>query len=199
MPGKERIVGLRTIKSFFREALRRKKEPKFELCDEAKETLRELISRDNPRGSEALFLATGKGYFVEKVYTIGFPENSGFRFIDERILESSVGHKELKKLLETIRSSGGGGEIVLFVGHLHPSGTVNVQGQEIEILPSKSLLFPSQEDLKKMREGIQSGLSYEAIAANTEKGPCLAIYPLRPTLVQKNPKKLPRTIIDLSA
>lgn len=199
MREKEQVIaGLTKIINFFREVVR-KEGPQFELSEEAKKSLLELILRENPKGSEAFFLAVGKGLFVEKVYTQkGFSERSGFRRIKKGVIESSLSFEEEMMLFEEIRSLGGGKDNVLFIGHLHPSGTVNVEGEDIQIPPSESLLFPSQNDLKHMRKDVKLGLSYAAIATNTENGPCIAIYPLRQMLIQENPKKLPRTIINLS-
>lgn len=199
MRRKEQLTrALSEIRAFFKEPMIGEK-PKFNLSDEAKKSLQELILRHNPRGSETLFLGVGKGRLVEKVYTGKFSDGSGFRYIKGKVIESSVGFVEEIALLDEIRSLGGGKDNVLFLGHLHPSGTVDINGKSIEIPPSERLLYPSKRDLKELEDEIKEGISYHAIAANTQNGPCVRIYSLRPLLRRLNCKKLPYTTINLSS
>lgn len=201
MRGKEQLImGLKKMVAIFSREVLEGEESRFEFSDEAKEALRELILRDNPRGSEAWFMAVGKGFFVEKVYTPnGFSEKSGFRFTDPGAIGSGVGFEELKTLFEEVHSAGGGEDNVLFLGHLHPSGIVDIEGMSIELSPSEWFLRPSEKDLLRFESELEKGLAYHAIASNTENGPCIAIYPLKPTLKRRNLKKLPRMVINLSA
>lgn len=200
MGSKERLMrGLIRIQGFFREPIIEKK-PEFVLSDEAKNSLRELVLRGNPRGSESWFLGAGKGRFVEKVYTPKeFSDGSGFRYIRKGVIETSLGFAERIALFEEIRSLGGGKDNILFLGHLHPSGTVDVNGKSIEIPPSERLLRPSAYDLKELKDEIEEGVLCHAIAANTENGPCVRIYSLKPLLGRPNRKKLPYATINLSS
>ena len=201
MRGKEQLmVGLVQTQAFIREVLMGK-EPKFSFSQEAKEALRELVMRDNPRGSEAWFLASGRGFLVERVYTQEqFSEGSRFRRVKKDVFESSVGFEEYRALLGQIRSQGHSQEIVPFLGHLHPTGIFNIGGENIDSTADESCLLPSKGDMECWGSLIKEGPPfYHAIAANTGKGPFVRIYSLRPLLIRPHCKRLPYATIELDS
>lgn len=186
-------------KGCFREATYEEEVSNFEFSSRAKMSLRELILRENPKGEEAFFCGVGEGFFVKKVYTQKFPGGPGFYFTKEGIIESSLTLKDKLNFLAEIAESGCGRDTVLFLGHLHPSGMIDCKGKQVLLPPSEALLFPSSEDLLAMRNDSRKySLRYEAIAANTEKGPCVRIFSLKFPLLWSIRKQLTYATVNLN-
>lgn len=140
----------------------------LEILPEAKDTLREILSRPNPHSAEIHFIGVGANNIVEKIYASrAFSSSSKIR-VDGRIISSSTDPSEMQLLVDEIKADGRDSEIILF-GHTHPP-----------IVERDSILSPSRGDLEAVRseKGNPTLIDppFEAIASAPYYGPAVRIY-----------------------
>jgi len=201
----ERLKGVaRAIKDRVTKEDRR---PHLVLSDSAKKTIRNWVLKPNPRQSEVSFIGVGTNNIVDTVYAPDgdFSPRSGM-FL-ERFSGAKTDMEESRLLWERVYRDGRFNEVSFF-GHLHPSGSMTItQGETIVNvinMPREALLYPSKEDVAAsqlfVKENPHINVPCEAIATNTQNGPCLRIYLVSELLKAKhgnNIWKVPYQTIQL--
>lgn len=201
----ERLKGVaRAIKDRVTKEDRR---PHLVLSDSAKKTIRDWVLKPNPRQSTVSFIGVGTKNTVDTVYAPegNFSPYSGMDLGGFSGVQTDV--EESRLLWEKVDRDGRLGEVSFF-GLLHPSGNTTITQGRVSIRsinnPRETLLYISKNEaaasLLFAKENPHINLSCEAIAANTEDGPCLRIYLVSELARVKNGKniwKIPHQTIQL--
>lgn len=156
-------------------------QPHLYLSESARASIAELILRPNPKLCEASFIGVGDGDTTDIIYT---PDGNFSLKAAMTDWGATTDPEELQMLYTRVVKDGRKDNMILY-GHLHPSGTtrrVLLNGDIIKTINNsrEALLYPSSGDIQAVQMSASTPgalyTAFEAIAANTEYGPCLRIY-----------------------
>lgn len=159
------------------------------LSDESRSILKKALRRPNPYLSEFIFFGLGKNGFVDTVIVNDGEIYPGIELkqVSTHVHASTSDSNDYNELVKKLSDSGRSEEL-LILGHTHPTGSVELNGQTLVIDPGEYLLIPSAGSKSEggliaydLKAAAEIAFAFDdpphfAIMAETMSGPKLRIY-----------------------